>query len=56
MKIQTIKKILNNHGIPHYEKDGNIYADSMESGTELFENVVNVTTFSRTELFDWLGY
>lgn len=56
MTNATIKQILKNHGVPHYERDGNVYADSMESGTELFEKVVDVTLWSRTELFRWLGY
>lgn len=56
MTNAQIKQILKDHGVPHYERGGNVYADSMESGYELFEKVVNVTTWSRTELFNWLGY
>ena len=56
MTIQTIEQILKNHGIPYYKRNGNIYADSMISGTARFEYVENVTTWTRTKLFAWLGY
>lgn len=56
MTNATIKQILKNHGVPHYELNGNIYADSMISGTALFEQVENVTLWTRTQLFQWLGY
>ncbi len=56
MTISKIKKILRGHGIPHYEKDGNVFADSMIGGTKLFEQVENVTHWSYAELMTWLGY
>ena len=56
MTIKTIKQILDAHGVPHYEKDGSIYADSMIAGTDVFEHVENVTKWSREKLFSWLGY
>jgi hypothetical protein len=52
----TIKQILKDHGVPHYERNGNIYADSMIGGTTLFERVENVTLWTRSELYAWLGY
>ena len=56
MTTATIKQILKNHSVPHYERNGNIYADSMEHGTKLFEIVHNVTLWTRNELYAWLGY
>jgi hypothetical protein len=56
MTPAQIKQILKNHSVPYYELNGNIYADSMIGGTARFEIVHNVTTWSRKELFDWLGY
>lgn len=56
MTIERIKKILDLHGVPNYTQDGNIYADSMISGTTLFEKVENVTRWSRSQLYIWLGY
>ena len=56
MKLSTICKILDAHGVPYRIRDGRIEADSMEAYTETFEEVEDVTDFTRTELFDWLGY
>ena len=56
MSITTIKKILDAHGVPYFEKDGSIYADSMISGTTKFEQAENVTTWTRYKLYTWLGY
>lgn len=56
MTIKQIEKILNNHSVPFYTKDGKVYADSMLADTDVFENVVNVTNWSKTKLFQWLGY
>lgn len=55
-KNQQIIQILIDHSIPHYELYGDLYADSMESGTELFEKTVNISKMSKSELFAWLGY
>ena len=54
-KIEIIKT-LNLHGVPHYEKNGRIYADSMIGGTDLFEIVEDVTEWSYKKLRSWLGY
>lgn len=56
MNIIEIIKILNLHSIPHYEKDGRIYADSMIGGTDLFESVEDVTRWTYQDLLAWLGY
>lgn len=56
MLINEVKRILKSHGVPYYEKNGNIYADSMISGTELFEKVENVTEWNRIKLLNWLGH
>lgn len=56
MTHEQITRILDDHGIPYYTNSGNIYADSMEAGTALFENVVNVSAWTRSQLYAWLGY
>lgn len=56
MTNTEIKRILTAHGIPHFTKDGVIYADSMISGTALFEKVEAVSGWSRLKLLHWLGY
>ena len=56
MKIEYIAKILALHSVPHFTKDGRIYADSMIAHTELFEKVEDLTDFTRSELYSWLGY
>lgn len=56
MDTDTIIKILCNHSIPYQVRAGRVLADSMESGTALFEHVTDVTDFSRSELAVWLGY
>lgn len=56
MTIEQICKILDLHSVPHYEKDGRVYADSMVAFTEVFQEVEDVTDWSRGELYSWLGY
>lgn len=54
--IKKIKRILDMHSVPNYEKDGRIYADSMISGYSLFQEVEDVTDWTFEQLFAWLGY
>ena len=56
MEIKQISRILDAHGIPHYEKDGHIYADSMDASKNLFEEVEDVTNCTKSHLAAWLGY
>jgi hypothetical protein len=56
MTIQTLEQILKNHSIPYYKRNNKIFVDSMVNGTRLFEEVHDVTLWTRTQLFDWLGY
>lgn len=56
MSNKNIIKLLNAHGVPFYEKDNNIYADSMESFTPMFEKVINLTGKSAAFILEWLGY
>ena len=55
-KIERIKNVLELHGVPCYEESGRLYADSMISGTCVFEKVEDVTEWSRDRLLSWLGY
>lgn len=54
--MEAVNKILDLHSVPNYTQNGSIYADSMEAGTEVFEKVENVTGWSRSQLYAWLGY
>ena len=56
MRISELIKILDLHNVPYYTENGSIYVDSMLSGTDVFENVGEVTGWSRQQLYAWLGY
>lgn len=56
MTIERIANILEKHHIPHYVQNGRIYADNMESFTELFSRVTDVTGYTMNDLKNWLGY
>ena len=51
-KIEAFKKILD----PNYTKGGRLFADCMIAGTAIFEEVEDVTDWSKKELYEWLGY
>lgn len=55
-KIERMQKILDDHGIPNYVQNGHLYADSMLSGYPIFYEVEDLTNYSRSELYSWLGY
>lgn len=56
MTIDYMIGVLNAHGVPCIVEDGRLYADSMIGNTKLFEEVVDVTDFTKDELYKWLGY
>lgn len=56
MSNEKIARILDQHSIPHYIENGRIYADCMIAGTQVFEEVEDMTGCSKNELYDWLGY
>lgn len=56
MGNKNIKKILDAHSVPNFEKGGRIYADSMLAGSGLFEEVEDLTGWSMEKLWEWLGY
>lgn len=56
MTPKKIIKILKAHGAPYKVVNGQILADSMISGTKLFEQTENVTDWTGEQLFIWLGY
>lgn len=56
MENRKIKKILDAHSVPNFEKEGRIYADSMLAASDLFENVEDLTDWSMERLRAWLGY
>ncbi len=56
MENRKIKKILDAHSVPNFEKEGRIYADTMLSGSDLFEEVEDMTGLSMERLRAWLGY
>jgi hypothetical protein len=51
-----ISRILTRHSVPHFIRDGRIYADSMEAGTKLFSEVVDLTGCTLGQVRNWLGY
>lgn len=56
MKNESIRKILENHSVPCYEKDGHIFADTMIAGSSEFEEVEDLTGYTRRQIYEWLGY
>jgi hypothetical protein len=56
MTIERIKSILDSHGVPNFIAAGRIWADTMTAHTALFEEVEDLTDYSRADLFAWLGY
>lgn len=56
MAKNYICRVLEMHSVPYFEKDGRIFADSMLADAELFEEVEDVTDWSKSELYCWLGY
>lgn len=56
MVQNRIELVLQMHGIPYYIDHGRIYADNMESNTELFKEVTDVTEYNIKQLREWLGY
>lgn len=56
MSIAKIQSILDSHGVPNFISAGRIFADSMGAFTAPFEEIEDVTDFTRAELYAWLGY
>ena len=56
MANEAIRKILDNHSVPCYEKDGRIFADTMISGSSVFDEVDDLTGYTRKQVYEWLGY
>lgn len=56
MTIEYIKKVLENHYIPYYVENNNVYADTMEAFTSVFVKVENISRMTKTEFYKWLGY
>ena len=56
MKNEKIANILDKHYIPYFEQEGRICADSMLGGTDIFEEVEDLTGYSYKKLMAWLGY
>ena len=56
MTTTKIQSILDSHGVPNFIAAGRIFADSMGAFTAPFEEIEDVTDFTRAELYAWLGY
>lgn len=54
--LKAIGKILDKHNIPYKTENGHIIADTMTAGTALFEETVDLTNYSKHDLYIWLGY
>lgn len=56
MEFEKIIKVLKAHSIPFFITDKRIFADSMIGGTGLFEQVEEITSMSKSQFMQWLGY
>ena len=56
MEITKIARILEQHCIPYFVKGNRIYADSMRAFSELFEETVDLTDYTCSQIYAWLGY
>ena len=56
MEYEKILKVLEAHGIPFFITGKQIFADSMISGTGLFEQVEEITKMNKSQFMQWLGY
>lgn len=56
MNIERIAEILTLHSVPYRIEGGRIYADTMAAGSTLFEEVEDLTGYTRSQLYAWLGY
>lgn len=56
MSITTIINILEQHSVPYFIKDNRVYADSMVAFSQPFETVIDMTDYTRSQLYAWLGY
>lgn len=56
LTISQVAKVLDMHSVPYRIENGRIYADSMEAYTELFAKMIDLTGYTKRQLFDWLGY
>lgn len=58
MAAETIKRILEDHSIDYMEIEGYIVAYERWSDTDGNNgiNFIDVTNWTRKQLFDWLGY
>ena len=56
MTINKIAAILEAHSVPYKTENGRIYADSMEAFTTLFSETVDVTEYTKDQLYNYLGY
>lgn len=56
MTIEYIAKVLTQHSIPFQIENHRVYVDCMLAGTETFEQIVDVTDWTKSELYAWLGY
>lgn len=56
MTINEKIKVLTDHSIPHKIVHGRLMVDSMRSDTEVFEELEDVTDWSKSQLYLWLGY
>lgn len=56
MTIEYITKVLTQHSIPFQIECNRVYADSMLGGTKIFEQVMDVTDWTKSKLYAWLGY
>lgn len=56
MSVQRIARILEMHFVPYYIACDRIIADSMIGSTKVFEQIIDLTGYTKEKLLSWLGY
>lgn len=56
MNIERIAEILTLHSVPYRIEGGRIYADTMAAGSDPFEETADLTDYTCSQLYAWLGY
>lgn len=56
MSIENKMKVLKNHSVPYKMENGRLIVDSMIAFTKAFEETEDITDWSKSQLYMWLGY
>ena len=56
MTIENIALALEVHSVPYYIENDRVYADTMDAAKAALEEVVDLTDYTHSQLYAWLGY